>query len=88
MEDAGWLQLKGDAAPEKQMGLSDRFFFGYGGITVIVEFKKEDRPSRKGAKLQDYIREQFRERGFRCYKPSTEKEAWELCDELCMENRR
>lgn len=69
MLDCGWINLKGDMAPEKRTGMNDQFFFGDDATTILVEFKRLDAPRvRRGEKLQDYWREQFRKRGFRTYK--------------------
>lgn len=85
MRAAEWLDLKGDHV---KRGYSDRFFFGYGPRTVVVEFKRDGaREGRRGEKLQDYYRNEFRQRGYECYKVETQEEAEELCQVLCEANR-
>lgn len=69
MLDEGYINLKGDMAPEKRTGLNDQFFFGHGPRTIIVEFKRLSAPRRrKGEKLQDYWRGQFKARKYEVYK--------------------
>lgn len=83
MLDCGYINLKGDMAPEKRTGMNDQFFFGHGAKTIIVEFKRLDAPRRrKGEKLQDYVREQFRERGFMTYKVRGREEAESVFNEI------
>lgn len=68
MLNCGYINLKGDMAAEKRVGLSDQFFFGHGPRTVIVEFKRLSAPRRrKGEKLQAYWRQQFKDRKYEVY---------------------
>lgn len=84
MKIAGWMELKGDRV---RRGYSDRFFFGHGPRTVIVEFKRDGfAEKRQGHKLQDHYRREFRARGYECHRPETEQEAIALCRQLCREN--
>lgn len=84
MVDAEWDNAKMD---QLKRGWSDQFFFGYEGRVEIVEFKREGaRKGRRGEKLQDYMRQRFRRKGFRCHKVVTEIEADLLCERLCREN--
>ncbi len=69
MLDCGYINLKGDMAPEKRTGMNDQFFFGFGPRTILVEFKRLDAPRRRrGERLQDFVRGQFSERGYEVYK--------------------
>jgi hypothetical protein len=80
VEAAGWITVKGDHI---QRGLSDRFCFGPRGRVVIVEFKKLNaRKKRRGEKLQDYYRKQFRELGFETHKITGMDEMYALKDSL------
>lgn len=80
MEDAGWITLKGDKV---KRGFPDQFIFGPDETVVIVEFKRKGAPKkRRGQKLQDYYREQFRKLGFRTLKVTGKAEADKLRDEL------
>lgn len=80
MEDAGWITLKGDKV---KRGFPDQFLFGPGARTVIVEFKATGaKKKRRGEKLQDYYRGQFRALGFETHKVTGKEEANELRDNL------
>lgn len=80
IEDAGWITLKGDKI---KRGFSDRFCFGPGPVTIIVEFKRFGAPNkRRGEKLQDHYRQQFRDLGFDCRKVTGMNEACDLLEEL------
>jgi len=62
LEDAGWFTLKGDKI---KRGFADRFCFGPGPTTIIVEFKRLGAPAkRRGEALQNHYRTQFRDLGF------------------------
>lgn len=83
-EEGDWVSLKGDFA---KRGFSDRFFFGYGPRTVIVEFKSGfARDGRRGEKLQNYYREQLRQKGHECHRIKGEEDAEELKKRLIREN--
>ncbi len=79
MEDAGWMTLKGDKI---KRGWPDRFCFGPGARTVIVEFKRKGARKRRGEKLQDYYRKKFTDLGFETHKITGKEEANELRDSL------
>ena len=80
MEDAGWITIKGDKI---KRGFPDRFCFGDGARTVIVEFKRKGaRKKRRGEKLQDYYRKQFAELGFETHKITGKEEADALRNNL------
>lgn len=80
MEDAGWLTLKGDKV---KRGFPDQFIFGPNETVVIIEFKRSGaRKKRRGEKLQDHYRKQFRNLGFRTLKVTGKEEADELRREL------
>lgn len=58
----GYLNIKAD---KLNRGWSDRIFFGYGRDTRVVEFKREKtKDGRRGEKLQKYMRDQFKVRGY------------------------
>jgi len=79
LERNGWITMKGSA----NRGFSDRFCFSPTGHTIIVEFKRLNPPKkRKGEKLQDYYRKQFREREFECHKVEGLEEAITLAQTL------
>lgn len=62
----GYVNIKADLI---YRGWADRIFFGPEAHTVIVEFKKLDAPKRrKGEKLQDYFRAQFKTRKYPVFK--------------------
>lgn len=76
MLDEGFINLKGDMAPEKRTGMNDQFFFGHGPRTILVEFKRLDAPkNRQGEKLQDYWRNEFKRRGYETFKVYGREEA-------------
>jgi len=80
IENAGWITLKGDKI---KRGFADRFLFGPGAITIIVEFKRTGaRKKRKGEKLQDHYRGLFRDLGFKTLKVVGWNAACELLNEL------
>jgi len=85
IEDAGWVTFKGDRV---KRGFPDRFLFGPEETVLIVEFKKTGaRKNRRGEKLQDYHRAQFRKLGFRTLKCVGWDAACDLLEEL-LEVRR
>lgn len=62
----GYMNIKADLI---YRGWADRIFFGPEAHTVIVEFKKLDAPEkRKGEKLQDHFRAQFKARKYPVFK--------------------
>lgn len=66
MLDAGYMHLKADRI---RRGWADQIFFGKGPRTIIVEFKRRNAPKdRKGEKLQDHFRGEFKERDYEVYK--------------------
>ena len=80
IEDAGWITLKGDKV---KRGFPDRFCFGPGARTVIVEFKRKGaRAKRRGEKLQDHYRGLFADLGFEVHKITGKEEANELRNNL------
>lgn len=80
IEDAGWITVKGDKI---KRGFPDRFCFGPGPLTIIVEFKRMGAPKkRRGEKLQDYYRKQFAKKGFDTRKVVGMRAAYKLLDEL------
>lgn len=79
LEDAGWMTLKGDKI---KRGWPDRFCFGPGARTVVVEFKRKGAPKRRGEKLQDHYRKKFTDLGFEVHKITGKEEADELRDSL------
>lgn len=73
MTHCGYLNIKADRL---NMGWSDRIFFGFKRDTQIVEFKRlKTRDGRKGEKLQNYIRDQFKIRGYPAHKVRGREEA-------------
>ena len=81
LEDAGWITLKGDKV---RRGFADRFCFGAGARTVIIEFKRTGAPKkRRGEKLQNHYRNQFAALGFDCRKVTGMNEACDLLLEMC-----
>jgi len=80
IEDARWVTLKGDKV---KRGFPDRFLFGPGATTIVVEFKRTGaRKKRRGEKLQNHYRAQFKELGFRTIKCVGWNEACDLLEEL------
>ncbi len=80
IEDVGWITIKGDKI---KRGFPDRFCFGPGARTVIVEFKRKGaKKKRRGEKLQDYYRAEFRALGFETHKIVGKEEANELRNKL------
>ena len=81
IEDAGWITIKGDKI---KRGFPDRFCFGPGARTVIVEFKRKGaKKKRRGEKLQDHYRRLFAALGFETYKIIGQEAADELRNRLC-----
>jgi len=80
LEDVGWVTLKGDKI---RRGFADRVCFGPDGVVVIVEFKRTGaRKNRRGEKLQDHWRGEFRTLGFRTEKVTGWNETRTLLGEL------
>jgi len=80
IEDAGWYTLKGDKI---KRGFSDRFLFGPGATTIIVEFKRTGaKKKRRGEKLQDHYRSEFAALGFETVKVVGWNAAAELLENL------
>lgn len=80
IEDAGWITIKGDKI---KRGFPDRFCFGPGARTVIIEFKRKGaKKKRRGEKLQDHYRGEFRALGFETHKIIGKEEANELRNKL------
>ena len=80
IEDAGWITLKGD---KLKRGFPDRFCFGPEARTFIIEFKRKGaKKKRRGEKLQDHYRGEFRALGFETYKVIGKEEADELRNNL------
>lgn len=80
IEDEGWITIKGDKI---KRGFPDRFCFGPGARTVIVEFKRKGaRRKRRGEKLQDHYRGLFAALGFEVHKITGKEEANELRNNL------
>lgn len=80
IEDAGWITVKGDRI---KRGFPDRFLFGPGAETIIVEFKRTGaKKKRKGEKLQDHYRGLFRALGFQTLKCVGWNAACDLLNEL------
>jgi len=80
MVDEGYMHLKAD---QVYRGWSDQIFFGHGPRTIIVEFKRRiAREGRRGEKLQQHFREQFRERKYEVYRAKGWAEAEALFREI------
>lgn len=79
MERAGWETIKGDKI---KRGYPDRFCFGPGGRTVIVEFKRTGAPSRRGEALQGYYQTKFAGLGFEVHLIKGQEDAEKLKNKL------